>query len=67
MSLAGEIVLPVGVEHREGRRQLLVGLVMVDDNDIGAASVGGLDGRAGGGAAIDGDDERRPLLGKPGQ
>ena len=40
---------------------------MVDDNDFGAASVGGLDGRAGGGAAIDGDDEPCTLLGKPGE
>jgi hypothetical protein len=67
MSLAREIVLTVGVEHRKGRRQLLVGRVVVDDNDLGAASVGGLDGSAGSGAAINGDDESRPLVGKPGE
>ena len=37
MPLAGEVVLPVGIEHREGRGQLLVGLVMVDDDDFGPA------------------------------
>src|SRR5262245_63590300 len=38
---------------------------MIDDNDFGAASVGGLDGRRGGGAAINGDDKPRSLPGKP--
>ena len=64
MALAGEIVLPVGIEHGEGRRQHLVGLMMIDDDHLRAARIGGLDGRASGGAAIDGDDEGRALLGE---
>ena len=64
MALAGEIVLPVGIEHGEGRRQHLVGLVMIDDDHINAARVRSLDGRASGGAAIDGDDEGGTLLGE---
>ena len=67
MPLAGEIVLPVGIEHGECRGQRLVGLVMVDDDDFRAGSVGGLDGGLGGGAAIDGEDEPGTLLGKPGK
>ena len=67
MPLAGEIVLPVGIEDGEGRRKQLVGLVMVDNDHLRAARVGSLDGRAGRGAAIDGDDEGRTLLGKRGE
>ena len=37
MTLAGEIVLPVGIEHGEGLRQHLVGLVMIDHDDVDAA------------------------------
>src|SRR6478752_10729526 len=67
MPLTGEVVLPVGIEHREGRGQFLVGLMMVDDDDFGPTLVGCLDGGAGGSAAINGDDERRSLLRKPGE
>ena len=62
MPLAREIVLPVGVDHRERGRQRLVGLVVVDDDDLGAGRVGGGDGGLGRGAAIDGEDETRALL-----
>ena len=64
MALAGEIVLPVRIEHGEGRRQHLVGLMMIDDDHARAALVGGLDGRARGRAAIDGEDEGGALLGE---
>ena len=67
MPLAGEIVLPVRIEHGECRRQRLVGLVMVDDDDFGAGSVGGVDGGLGGGAAIDGEDEAGAVLDKIGK
>ena len=37
MALTGEIVLPVRIEDGERGRQLLVGLVMIDDDHLGAA------------------------------
>ena len=60
MPLTGEIVLAVGIDHRERRRQRLVGLVVVDDDDFRAGSVGRGDGGLRGGAAIDGEDEVGP-------
>ena len=61
MTLAGEIVLPVGVDHRERRRQCLVGLMVIDDDDFGAGLIGGFDGGLAGGAAVDGQNESRSL------
>ncbi len=67
MSLPREIVLPVRIEHGERRRQRLVGLVMIDDDHLGAGGVGGFDGRLGRRAAIDGEDEARPFARKTGK
>ena len=67
MPLAREIVLAVRIEHGECRRQRFVGLVMVDDDDFRAGSIGGGDGGLGGGAAIDGEDEAGALLDKIGK
>ncbi len=65
--LAGEIVLPVRVDHGEGRRQGLVGLVMVDDDHLCAGFIGGGDGGCGGGAAVHGEDQHGAFLRKPGK
>ena len=62
MALTREIVLPVGIEHGIGRRQSLVGLVVVDDDDFGAGLVGGGDGGLCRGAAIDREDEPRAVF-----
>ena len=59
---ARHIVLAVRVDERGDRRQPLVGLVVVDDDDV-AGKLGGagerLDARR---AAVDGHDEARALL-----
>ena len=36
MAEPGEIVAPVGIDHRDRRRQRLAGLVMIDHDDIEA-------------------------------
>ena len=67
MPLAREIVLPIGIEHRIGRRQRVVGLVVIDDDDFGAGRIGGGDGGLRGGAAIDGEDQARAVFRKADQ
>ena len=67
MPLAGEIVLAVRIEHGECRGQRFVGLVMVDDDDFRAGSIGRGDGGLGGGAAIHREDETGAVLDKIGK
>ena len=67
MSLAGEIVLPVRIDHGKRGRQRLVGLVVVDDDHLRAGRISSGDCHLGGGAAIDGENEARAGLGKAGQ
>ena len=62
MALVGEVVMAVRVQHGERVRESLVGLVMIDDDHLGARRVGGLDRRAGRRAAIEGEDQVRALL-----
>jgi hypothetical protein len=56
---ARHVVLAVGVDHRVRVRQLLVGLVMVDDDDVAAELAGTRQGLAARRTAVDGDDEAR--------
>ena len=67
MALAREIVLTVGVQHRVGRRQRFVCLMVVDDDDLGAGGIGRGDGCVRCRPAIDGQDERGPLAREPGK
>ncbi len=67
MPLTGEIVLAVGVQHREGGGQRLVGLVVIDDDDLGTGCVGGRYRSLSRGAAIDCEDEARAVLGEAGE
>ena len=62
MAEAGEVVAPVRIDDRQGRRQLFVGLMVIDDDDIHAELVRFRQRRDAGGAAIDRDEERRALL-----
>ena len=39
MAEAGKIVASVGIDHRNGGRELLVGLVMIDHDDINAETL----------------------------
>ena len=64
MAEAGEVVAPVRIDDRQGRRQLFVGLMVIDDDDIHAELVRFRKRRDAGGAAIDRDQERRALLGQ---
>ena len=66
MALAGEIILAVRIDHREGWRERLVGLVVINHDNLHPGVIGGNDCRFGGGAAIDREDEACPLLRQPG-
>ena len=59
------VVLPVRIDHGTGARQLLVGLVVIDDDDVAAELAGARQRLAAGGAAVDGDDELRAVLDEP--
>ena len=59
-----EIVLPVRIDQRIGRRQRLVGLMMVDDHHVEAELLRLGERRDAGGAAIDRDQQPRALLGE---
>ena len=61
---AGEIVLAVRIDDGHGRRQLRRGKMMIDDDDIDAAPTRWLERLDAGGAAIDGDDQRRAGIGE---
>ena len=61
----GKVVLPVRVQHRVSRRQRVVGLVVIDDDDLRAGLVGGGDGVDRCSAAIDGEDETRAVSNQP--
>ncbi len=56
---AGEIVAPVRIDDGQCRRQRLVGLMMVDDDDIHAERLCFAQRLDAGGAAIDGHQQRR--------
>ncbi len=64
MAELGEIVEPVGIDHRERRRELLVGLMMVDHDDVEAELARFRERLVAGGAAIDRDEQRRAARGE---
>ncbi len=64
MTEPGEIVAPVRIDDRHRRRQVFVGLMMVDDDDVHAAGARFVKRLDAGGAAIDGDKEGRAALGQ---
>ena len=65
MSEPRHVVLAVGIDHGAGARQLLVGLVVIDDDDVAAELAGARQRLAAGGAAVDGDDELGAVLDEP--
>ncbi len=58
----GEIVTPVRIDHSNGGRKLLVGLVMIDDDDIQAEPICFGQRLHAGGAAIHRDQQFRAAL-----
>ena len=62
MPLVGEVVVTVRIDDGERAREGLVGLVMIDDDHLGARRVGSIDRRAGCRAAIKGEDQPRAFL-----
>ena len=65
MPEARHVVLAVRIDHGDGARQLLVGLVVVDDDDIAAELAGARQRLAARRAAVDGDDKLRALFDEP--
>ena len=61
---AGEIVAPVRIDDGHRRRQRLVGLMMIDDDDVHAERFGFAQRLDAGGAAIDGHQQRRAARGE---
>ena len=64
MAELGEIVEPVRIDHRERRRQRLVGEVMIDHDHVEAELARLRQRLVAGGAAIDGDEQRRAAAGE---
>ena len=64
MAEPGEIVAPVRIDDCYRRRQFLVGLMVIDDDDIDAELFGLLERLDAGRAAIDADQKRCAALGK---
>ena len=60
----GQIVAAVRIDDGDGRRQCLVGLVVIDDDDVDAERFGLRKRLDAGGAAIDADQKRRAALGE---
>ena len=61
---ARQVVLPVGVDDGGDSGEALIGLVVVDDDDVGAVRAGGRQRLDAGGAAVDRDDQPGALLGE---
>ena len=57
-----QVVLPVGIDDGRNVGQALVGLVVVDDDHVGAERPGDRQRRDAGGAAVDRDDQLGALL-----
>ena len=64
MAEAGEIVEPVGIDHRERGRKRLVGEMMIDHDHVEAEPLRFGERLVARGAAIDGDEERGALRGE---
>ena len=64
MAEAGQIVAPVGIDDGHGRRQHLVGLMVIDDDDVDAERARLCQWFDAGGAAIDRHQERRAARGQ---
>ena len=62
MTVGALLVDPVRVDHGVTARQLRLGDVMVDHDDVEPGLGGCVEGLVGGGAAIDGDDDACALL-----
>src|SRR5262249_57294330 len=60
----GEIVETVRIDDRHRGRQLLVGLMVVDDDDVKTHALGLGERLDAGGAAIDGNQQLRPTFSK---
>src|SRR5690606_33895260 len=54
---AGNVVGTSGINQRGGRRQVVIGQVVIDDQNIGAPIARMGDGPVAGGAAVERDDE----------
>ena len=67
MPLVRQIIMTVRVHDGVRTREGLVGLVMIDDDHLGARRVGGIDRRAGHRATIKGEDQPRAVLGETAQ
>lgn len=65
MAKAGEIVEPVRIDQRIDLRQLRAGLMMIDHHHGHAKAPGFRERLDAGGAAIDGDEQRRALCRQP--
>ena len=64
MAEAGKIVAPVRIDDRHGRRQHLVGLVVIDDDDVDTERARFHERLDAGGAAIDRHQERGAARGE---
>ena len=64
MAESGEVVAPVRIDDGDSRRQDLVGLMVIDDDDVDAELLGFVQRLDAGGAAIDADQKRRAALGE---
>ncbi len=62
MTEAGKIVTPVWIDHSHGRRQCLVGQMVIDDDDVHAERARLAQRLNAGGAAIDGHQQRGAAL-----
>ena len=59
-----KVIAPVGIDDRQCRRQLLVGLMMIDDHNIETPRFRLGERGDAGCAAIDADEQRRAALGE---
>jgi len=64
MPLPRQVVLAIGIDHRDGKRQRPADLVVVEHDDFRSGEQGGVDRRPAVGAAVDGDDQRRATPGQ---
>ena len=62
MAQPGHVILPVGIDERGDVREPLIGLVVIDDDHLGAERAGRGQCLDAGGAAVDGDDQLGAVL-----
>ena len=64
MTEPGEIIKPVGIDDRHCGRQPLVGLMVIDDDDVEAELLCLRQRLDAGGAAVDGDEQVCAAIGQ---